>query len=142
MNKVASLLLSIVVLIFLDCSTYGQLDTSRTREPLSALTGPVDCELALKYLDDAIDRASSTRSILIVVFKTKKRTPVSVVMTRSRGLRLYAQHRGHLGVEATVDFVEARAEQLDIYLLGKRLYTIPIKSGGAFDPMRCWVKGY
>jgi len=142
MKEFTGLLLSIVLLVFLASSTYGQVTPSPSTEVLPALTGPVDCELVLKYVDDAIDRAKSTKSTLIFVLKTKKSTSVPVAMTRNRNFRSYALNRGYTAVEAAVDFVEAGAERLDIYLLGKRLYTIPIRANGSFDPMRCWVKGY
>lgn len=103
-------------------------ETSSSASKLPPLSHSVGCGLMLRYIDDALEKADSSGSNIILVIKMKNIINLSLAQTRSNNLKNYVRFRGFRNFEVVVDLNSSRADQIDLHVNGKILYSIPIKS--------------
>lgn len=107
---------------------------------LPALTQPVTCELALRYIDDAIERLHEGRdSNLIVIVHMSKHEKSRVKSTeRIDNLKKYFLNRGVKRYIVALGDDNSTYGSYDIFYLGELLYSLPIKKGQRLN-LQCWA---
>lgn len=104
----------------------GREQTSQT-DRLPPLSQPVGCGLVLRYIDDALEKAGSYKSNIILIVKMKNVKDGALARTRSKNLKNYIRFRGFKNFEVVVDLDTNEAEQVDLHVRGELLYSLPIK---------------
>ena len=120
---------------------FGQTDREQNSQidRLPSLSQTVNCEVALRYIDDAIEKANSYKSNLILIIKMKNVTSLALARARSNNLRKYLVYRGFTNFEIAVDANTNGAERVELYIRGERLYSLPIKKKDKLDFSVCVV---
>jgi hypothetical protein len=104
---------------------------------LPALSKPVDCGLALRYIDDALSRAYQSKTPVIFIIRLKNGRNTTLARTRSTNLKGYVRFRRFDDFEVLVDMDASKAEQIDILLDGKLTYTLPINREDKLELSGC-----
>lgn len=134
-------LVSLAFVIILCKSSYAQAEGERISQILPALTKPINCELALTYIDDALVKANSNKSNLIMIINKRKMTNVELARTRANNLKKYLRFRGFENFKVAVDFDfdGTGMEQIEIFVSGQSLYSLPIAPKDKLDLSVCVV---
>jgi hypothetical protein len=114
--KQTILLATISILLLIPCSAQDKKEIST----------PVDCEVALRYMDNTISEAKrNTDSSLIFILHSGSGESKKVANLRMKQVKAYVSNFG-------VNTVVAQGESVkgygiwDIYLEGKLLYSLPL----------------
>jgi RNA polymerase subunit RPABC4/transcription elongation factor Spt4 len=102
-------------------------------EPVSRnnLLSPVwdfaNYELILRYIDDAVVKADSDKSNLIVIVEMKNAENYALARTRIKNLKNYFRFRKYENFEVVIDLETEEADRIELHVRGKRLYALPIR---------------
>jgi hypothetical protein len=120
---------------------FGQTEREQTSQisKLPPFSQPVDCELALLYIDDALVKAHSSKSNVIFIVKMKNVSSFALARTRANNLRLYLRFRRFTNFQIALAFDTKEAEQVELYVSGERLYSLPIKRNDKLDLGKCVI---
>jgi hypothetical protein len=133
-------LLPLAVAIF-STTILGQVDKARggEMERLPVPVAPIECELVLRFLDDALDRAFKSDSNVIIIIKTKHPESTLLVRNRTANLRKYLKLRKFEHFEVAVDLDPGVRDEVHIHVRGERLYALPIAAKDKLDLSVCVV---
>ena len=117
----------------------GQTDREKNSQTnlLPPVTQPAGCSLVLRYVDDALFRAPSYKSNVIVIIKMKNAKNLTLARTRSNNLRWYYRSSEVKNLEVVVDLVSNDLDKIDLYVRGELLYSLPIKNGDKLSFVNC-----
>lgn len=124
-----SLVILLVLTGFMSGVVLGQTDREQTSqtERLPPLSQPVGCGLALRYIDDALAKANSYKSNIILIVKMENVRDIALARARSNNLRNYIRFRGFKNFEVAVDLNTNGSDQVELHVRGELLYSLPIK---------------
>ncbi len=148
MNRVlaASKIIKISLLAML-CFGVSQVVNGQEAPPFESPKTPVNCEMALSYVNDALVRYSSktsnTDSFLIVIFRLGdgENFP-NLNLKRMETLKSYIQS---VDKKQNIKAVFAQGERvkglgtIEIYMDGKLLYSLPIEKRRNLDITSCFA---
>lgn len=117
------------------CQTKPKVAVQGDRLP--PLSRPTDCGLAMRYIDDALKRAFSDNSTIIMIVRTKNVRNAGLARSRSNNLRNYIRFRGFKRYEVVVDLDTNEPDQVDIFVRGEPLYTLPINRNDRLSFLNC-----
>lgn len=127
-----------VICILLSAAVSGQTSLDNTqRDVLPPLSSPVACGLALRYIDDALARAFTSGATTIFVVRSKNVQNIALARIRTSNLRSYVRFRGFENFEIAVDLETSEFEQIDIFVRGELLYSLPLKSNDRLKIKNC-----
>lgn len=113
----------------------GDRALSNTLPPLAE---PADCELLLRYIDDAITRSTvDPKASFIVLVKSKKGERARVSQNRVNGMRWYLQYRGLSNFEIAATESSGKYASYDLFVLGRKIYSIPLRLNAVADFRGC-----
>lgn len=117
----------------------GYKQTSEEYNRLPIILETVNCEVALRYIDDALEKAHEKKSNLIVIIKMKNLKSLKLARTRLDNLKKYIRFRGFKKFEVEVNLDADKTEQVELYIQGELLYSFPIKERDKLDFSVCVV---
>ena len=129
MNVKFSLVVVLILMILISAEIFGQTDSEQKSQAdrLPPPSEPIGSGLLLRYLDDALDKAYFGKSNLIVIVKTKDIKNTGLARSRTKNIRNYIRFRGFTNFEVAADLNSKEVEQVELYVSGERLYSLPIK---------------
>ena len=94
---------------------------------LVPLAHPVNCELALRYIDDSINRSvKEPAAAFIVLVKSRKGETPRVTQGRKNEITWYLKYRGVSNFEVASSESGARYGSYELFVFGRRIYSIPL----------------
>jgi hypothetical protein len=120
----------------------GQTVNKQTSEKYNRLPPalePVNCESAIRYIDNALERANEKESNLIVIIKMKELKSFKLGRTRLDNVKRYIRFRGFKEFEVAVNLDADKTEQVELYIQGELLYSLPIEGRDKLDFSVCVV---
>lgn len=134
-----SLIILLILFGAMSASVVGQTNSEKIsqKDLLPPLSEPPTYELVLRYIDDALVKAFSSGSNLIVIVKIKKTKKFSSVRNGLNCLKNYMLFRGFKNFEVAIDPDTDGAEQIELHVQGERLYILPLKKKEKLDLSVC-----
>ncbi|MER3478820.1 MAG: hypothetical protein C4287_23115 [Leptolyngbya sp. ERB_1_2] len=127
MKKVIFSIAFFPILWLLSSVALSQISYDKTeRDVLPSLSKPVGCGLALRYIDDALEKATSKQSTIIFIVRSRNPHDTALARVRSKNLRNYVRFRGSKNYEVAVDLATYDIERIDIFVQGELLYSLRI----------------
>lgn len=118
--------------------TSGQVSPDKSQpDLLPPLSEPVTCGLALRYIDDALIKASRDESTIIIIVRSRYVQKIKLARVRSHNLRNYFRFRGFNKHVVAVDLDTCDFEGIDIFVRGELLYKVPFNSEDRFEFTNC-----
>lgn len=119
---------------------WAQNDDRLFRDLLPGPGNSMGCELATRYIDDAINRAVSySDSVFIVMVRPGQSKSARLDKLRVRSITRYLQYRGLKNFEVGVSEVSRKDGAFDFFVTGKLIYSVPLQRGKAPELVLCGV---
>lgn len=129
---------SLVLIGLFSICAFGQTEVKESRfdRRLPATPKQINCEIVLRYLDEAMAEAHSNNSNLILIIDMKKS---DLKMAEARVNNLYINLRVFQNYKFGINFDSKESEKLELFVLGESLYSLPVKSKDKLDLTECVV---
>ena len=104
---------------------------------LPPLSRPADCGLAMRYIDDSLNRAFSDSSTIIIIVRMKNIKHTGLARSRSSNLSNYVRFRGFKRYGVVFDLTANESDRVDIFVRGELLYSLPVKQNDKLSLSDC-----
>jgi hypothetical protein len=100
--------------------------------------GFVNCGLALRFIDDSLDRAYTSKSSFIAIVRMRLTSnTASLARSRMDNLERYIRFRGFTHFQLAAGVNSGKSDQIELYVQGELLYSLSIKKNDKFDLAAC-----
>lgn len=140
-RKFLIVMLCFFSLCSISAKAQNQDDKGDVQEKLPELKKPATCELALRYIDDAIVRMGkdSKTTLIIIVRMSEEEKSLKLSKARIKNIKDYLRGRGISNYEIALGDGTKNYGTYDIYVQGSFLYSMPVGKGKEFNLLRCWI---
>jgi len=130
------ILFFIAAAAFLVFTINGQ-TTPRTGKQENRTVKGVTCETIIDSIDRSLTEATVNGSNVIVIVKSWRNASHSLNVARAKGLGNYFVYRGFTNFEVGVDVLSSNSARVEIYVAGRKLFSLPISSRDNLDLSPC-----
>ena len=131
MNLKLSASFALLLFLVLNYISFGQINSGEILSDgrLPKPEQPVGCGLLLRYIDDSLSRAARNESNVILILRATNSNSIKLARARTVNISNYVKFRRFENYEVAFDPRPSANELIDIFVGGKKLYSLPIRTG-------------